>query len=119
MNHTIKHRRAQRLAGRLPMANAEIWSRIPDTLKERLTGSELAEVIKAMDVSYHAGKASAGAEVVDASREDGAVYINGLGMIEWKEIGAEYETVVESNGISTIYRPQKIKNGEIKAAVKF
>jgi len=121
INHSIKHRRAQKIASKLPMANAEILSRIPDYLKERLTGQELACVISAMDESYHAGKASSGAELIDASRQDGAVYVTGLGMIQWREINAEDETITEdsytNNGetyCGTRTYSRKIKNGELQ-----
>lgn len=85
MRHAIKTGRAVRLAGKLPMATREICSLIPERLWDRLTSSELALVIEVADRSYHNGRASTGAEVIDDSPTNGAVWINTLdAMIEWQ-----------------------------------
>lgn len=86
-----KHIKAQKMSKMLPMATAEIWSRIPEDLKDKLTAKELSLVMQAMNDSYHAGRTSTGAEKIDAD----CIWINGIGMMEIVEEGAEYETIKE------------------------
>lgn len=108
-----KYLKAQKLAGCLPMATAEIWNRMPEELKERLTAKEISLVMQAMNTSYHAGRKSTGAEKIDTD----CVWIDDIGMMEIKEDGAEYETVTEtdtSRGYTcTIHRQVKIKSGKL------
>jgi len=42
-----------------------VMAQVPDELWDRLTGRELGIVMTAINASFHKGKASAGAEVVD------------------------------------------------------
>lgn len=65
---------------------SEIMSRIPAELLERLTGREIGLVMSAMNASYHAGRAATGAEVIDSTVDDGAVWVNCLNRaIAWKD----------------------------------
>lgn len=48
-----------------PQTIAAIMEQIPQALVSKLTSSELAMVITAVNAAYHNGKASMGAEVVD------------------------------------------------------
>ena len=79
-----------------------------------LTGREYGLVMSAVDRAYQAGKASAGAEMID----DTCVWINSLNRsIEWQEVGAEFEDVpfreeVDGRMFSGT-RPVKIKDGEL------
>ena len=88
-------------------------------LADRLTGHELGLVMSAVNRAYHAGKASAGAEMIDSN----CVWINGLDrLIEWNEVGAEYEMQdfkeeiefgKEGKRTSTGRRSVKVKDGEL------
>ena len=85
-------------------------------LAERLTGHEFGLVMSAVNRAYHEGRASTGAEMIDAN----CVWINGIDRgIEWIEVGAEYETQeFEENvcgRISKGVRSVKIKDGEMVA----
>lgn len=102
-----------------------IQDQIPEELLKSLTGKQLGILMNVIDSAYKKGKAAAGAEIVDLSREDGAVYINGLGMIEWKEVDAKYEKVEEpyitsgGTNLGVMISHKKIENGRIEAIAKF
>lgn len=49
----IKINQANKLAPKLPMADAEIWESIPQSLIDELTGKQLAEVKKALNHHWH------------------------------------------------------------------
>lgn len=113
--YQIKTSRAQRLAKKLPMATREIWEMIPEELVQNLTAKQLAMVMDLMDRSYHNGRASAGAEVIDDSKTNGAVYVNCIGLtIEWNEEGAEYEIVTEEANPEVPYSTRRTYSRKIK-----
>ncbi len=63
-----------------------VLEKIPGELASRLTGEELGMVMTAVHKAYHAGRASSGAEVYDASPVDGAAWINTIGRsVYWRE----------------------------------
>jgi hypothetical protein len=43
-----------------------VLEQIPDELKDQLTGRQLGLVMSAVNSAYHNGRASTGAEVIDA-----------------------------------------------------
>lgn len=63
-NHQIKINRANALAPTLPMATQEIMDSISDTLVERLTAAELAEVKRCLDAHWHKAQAHKEREIV-------------------------------------------------------
>lgn len=73
-------------AGLGPATFNAIWDQIPDNLKERLTGAELAQVADAMLASHQRGKHTGQQEAV---RDwDGAVW----GSKAWYSLfGGEYQ----------------------------
>lgn len=108
-----KLKKAIQKAKLLPMATQEILEGIPDNLKDKLTSRELAEVMLAMNASYHSGRASTGAEKIDTD----CVWIDGIGMMEIVEEGAEYEyeTITDnSHGYTSVTTRQiKTKSGRL------
>lgn len=81
----IKIKRAQRINKFLPSQEADVWKLIPDDLVSGLTAKQLSLVADAINRSYHNGRASTGAEVVDSGEKCGAVYVNGLDkIIDWQ-----------------------------------
>jgi hypothetical protein len=102
---------------------SHIESFIPGVLYSRLTGSELSLVMTAVNDAFNAGKSSTGADVIDPSKCDGAVWVNCLNaLIEWREEGAEYETVTEFDhnifANCMVTRSKKIKDGQLIATIK-
>lgn len=57
----------------------EIWNKIPEKLKNRLTANDLAVIATLMNQSYHLGKTSTKAEKLDNE----AVYVDGVGIVEF------------------------------------
>lgn len=57
-----------------PRTVAAVMDGIPDELMARLSGRELGLVMNAVNNAYHRGRASTGAEVIDAN----AVFVNHL-----------------------------------------
>lgn len=55
-----------------PHTLSKLWEALPDSC-QNLTGEQIADILKAINIAYNEGRASAGAEV-----HDGAVYINAL-----------------------------------------
>lgn len=98
-----------------PQTISHVQSFIPEELFSQLTGRQLGLVLSAVNQAYHAGKTSAGAEMLDSN----AVWISGLDrVIEWKEEGAEYEpyeeTEIDARGVTCITRgSKKIKAGTL------
>ncbi|WP_428559481.1 MAG: hypothetical protein ACP59X_14275 [Solidesulfovibrio sp. DCME] len=65
-----------------------VLAQIPGELASRLTGEELGMVMTAVTRAHHAGRASTGAEVYDASPVDGAAWIDALGgSVNWRKDG--------------------------------
>ncbi len=64
MSHQIKVAKAHKLAPKLPMASKVIWESIPGALIERLTASELALVVNALDQHWHKAVRHAKNEVI-------------------------------------------------------
>jgi len=92
MDNTIKINRARKTNGFLPSQETDVWKLIPQELVISLTAKQLSMVADAINRSYHNGRASTGAEVVDTGDKCGAVFVNGLGkIIDWKvtENGAQ------------------------------
>ncbi len=87
----------------------KVFQRIPDTLVRELTSKQIAFVAEVIAEAYNDGKASAGAEMIDANM----VYIDNLGkIIEWSEKGAEYQKVIEKTDDGcTVVKNKKIKDG--------
>ena len=112
MNHGIKLEKARKLykgfKGYSSLAAVE--NQIPEELIPQLTARQLAIVMDAINASYQRGRASTGAEMVDTN----CVWINGINrMIEWEEVGAEYERVTEQDGGCTVTKSVKVKEGEL------
>ena len=85
MNNSIKIGRARRINSFLPTQERDVWALIPESLVQRLTVRDLSEVAAAINRSYHNGRASTGADVVDSGERCGAVYVNGLErIIDWE-----------------------------------
>jgi len=55
-----------------PHTLSKLWGALPDSC-QNLTGEQIADVLKAINIAYNEGRASAGAEV-----HDDAVYVNAL-----------------------------------------
>jgi len=92
MDNKIKINRARKANGFLPSQESDVWRLIPQELITALTAKQLSMVAAAINQSYHNGRASCGAEVVDSGDKCGAVFVNGLGkIIDWKvtENGAQ------------------------------
>jgi hypothetical protein len=68
--HAIKIARARALAPTLPIADQAIWANISPVLIERLTGAELAEVVRCMDAHWKAAQAHTERAICD----EGAVW---------------------------------------------
>ena len=88
-----------------------VLKQVPESLLDALTGKEIGLVMNAITAAYHAGKAAAGAELID----DNAIYINKIArIVEWKEEGAEYQDCTEksADGVTRHYS-KKIKSGEL------
>jgi hypothetical protein len=82
----IKIQKARKLTRFLPMQEQEVWALIPQELITALTSKQLALVAEAINSSYHNGRASTGADVIDANTSDGAVFVNCLEKaIYWKQ----------------------------------
>ncbi|WP_029458257.1 hypothetical protein [Solidesulfovibrio alcoholivorans] len=63
-----------------------VMAQVPGELASRLTGEELGIVMTAVHKAYHAGRASSGADVYDASPVDGAAWIDAIGRsVYWRE----------------------------------
>lgn len=79
--NTRKHRNMMSTYTGFPgcTAASAVKCGIPEELFGRLTGQELGLVMTAIDAAYHRGRASTGAEVLDASPTSGTVWINCLG----------------------------------------
>lgn len=88
---------------------AAVFEQIPDDLAQELTAKQIAAVAELINKAYHKGRASTGAEVVEAN----AVYVDSLGkIIEWNEEGAEYERVEEKTADGcTVVKHKKVKDG--------
>ena len=92
MDNTIKINRAQKINKFLPTQERDVWALIPQELIAKLSGNQLAMVADAINQSYHNGRASTGAEVIDSGEKRGAVFVNGLEkIIDWakNEDGAQ------------------------------
>lgn len=88
-----------------------VTDQIPEELVDQLTGKQLALVMGAIDSAYQKGKTSTGAEMIDHN----AVYINSIDkIIEWSEVGAEYERVTQQEGGATVTRSVKVKDGTLE-----
>lgn len=87
---------------------AAVFEQIPDDLAQKLTAKQIAAVAELINKAYHKGRASTGAEVVEAN----AVYVDSLGkIIEWNEEGAEYERVEEKTADGcTVVKHKKVKD---------
>lgn len=89
---------------------SHIGKLVGSELAQILTGKQLGMVMDAVNRAYQEGKASTGAEMIDCN----AVYINNLDkVIEWNEIGAEYEPVTTVENGLKVTRWVKIKEGEL------
>ena len=67
-----------------PVTTKAVLEQIPQALIPTLSSTQLAMIADAINTAYHAGRASAGAEVIDESPTDGAVWINCINRaIEW------------------------------------
>ena len=65
MTHNIKIRRALQTTSKLPMAQQHILRNIPTSVIDKLTSSELAELINAMDEHFKQGELHAECEIND------------------------------------------------------
>lgn len=113
IDHSRKLKKASRMLGAYPAAEREIFRLLPESAIGSLTSSQIADVCKAIDKSYHNGRAAAGAEMIS----DDAVYIDSLQkIIEWREEGAVYERVTEVDEKGyTINYAIKVKDGALVA----
>jgi hypothetical protein len=85
---------------------------IPQELLATLTGKQLGLIMNAVDSAFHTGKASTGAEMIDSN----CVYVENLKKaIEWQEVGAEYEQLIENANVcgfnSQVTKSIKVKPG--------
>ena len=88
-----------------------VMDQIPEELVDQLTGKQLALVMSAIDSAYQRGKSSTGSEMID----NNAVYINSINkIIEWSEVGAEYERITQQEGGATVTRSIKTKDGHLE-----
>lgn len=95
MPHAIKVARARKLAPALPMAEAEIWRSVSPALMDRLTASELAEVVRCLDAHWH----KAVAHTERSITSEGAVYDHDRGILRevcphaWDQLPCRPESV--------------------------
>lgn len=89
---------------------SEVLAQVPDELIQALTGKQIGQVMSAIDKAYHNGRASTGAEMID----NNCVWVNSIDrMIEWEEVGAEFEWQSEPYMSGTRHFAVKVKNGEL------
>lgn len=93
-----------------PATVSRLMDRIPESLIDDVTSDQLAVIMLAVAKAYEDGRASTGAEMIDRN----AVYINSIKkIIEWNEVGAEYERITEKVPGGTHTYSKKIKDGEL------
>jgi hypothetical protein len=69
-----------------PITTQAVLDQIPAQLTRELSSRQLAMIGDAINQAYHNGRASTGAEVIDESITDGAVWINCIDRaIEWRK----------------------------------
>ena len=76
---------------------SEIWELLPKSC-EGLGETVIADILSAINKAYHNGRASTGAERIDSN----AVYINGVGTIEWGVVGRKSHIEYTVTGIPNV-----------------
>ena len=93
-----------------------IQEQVPEELIEQLTAKQLAIVMGAINKAYHKGRASTGAEDIGSN----AVWVDSIQkLIEWEEVGAEYEKQTTKEFGHTVTRSVKVKDGKLVARVVY
>lgn len=65
MKNSIKINRALKIVKMLPTQRQHILSNIPDSVKDALTGSQLADLMEAMDKHFYEGTSHSETEIND------------------------------------------------------